>query len=456
MMVRMLIYTLASLAVGAGPAIAQSANGPQRPLDQFTKALDSPSASERQKAISMLGAMHDMGQFVGTAVPSLVRRLKDETPSIRLSAASLLVSIQGQDAKEAIAYLTEIANDGKAPGAIAARGILKSVENGTAKKSRVHDLMSQLNNQKSKAAPDLAALGLAGLARLDARNIPPDSVATLLDMLKKGETIEVRLTAAQVLAALKSEDAVAPLSEILRSGDERTRIRAATYLGEIGPGAKAAVPALLEVLTTYTRLGTYKYSSAEYAAEALGKIGAAAVPGVASLLSRERNPEVRVVAARILFRFGREAKEAKPALDRALKDPNAEVCSTAAAALVEIEGKDAKAAFHLLALALRHHFNPDGVNGPAPDGIATNQIRQMTTDAKVATMPVLLDAINSKDNRARAMCANLLHDIACPEFKPFLPRLFPLAMDPRSGVAGVMASAVKKIDPELALKNGIR
>jgi HEAT repeat protein len=72
-----------------------------------------------------------------------------------------------------------------------------------------------------------------------------------------------------------------------------------------------------------------------YAAEALKKIGSAAVPALIEAL-KDRDGYVRRNAAGALGIIGRDAKAAVPALNEALNDKNRDVRESAAWALEEI------------------------------------------------------------------------------------------------------------------------
>jgi HEAT repeat protein len=89
------------------------------------------------------------------------------------------------------------------------------------------------------------------------------------------------------------------LAKELRNEDAQVRQRAAIALAELGPKAKAAVPALISAL-------------------------------------RDPDPGVRRMAASALGEIGPDARRAVPALKNALKDENAQVEKDAAAALEKI------------------------------------------------------------------------------------------------------------------------
>jgi len=115
----------------------------------------------------------------------------------------------------------------------------------------------------------------------------------------------------------------------------RVRVAAAQVLGDLGPAARNAVPALVEALRD--RDPTLRRN----AAFALGKIRAKpalVVPALAGLLS-DRNEEVRMYAAIALKKFGSQAVSAVPDLIAALTDRNWQVRDRAALALGAIGKK---------------------------------------------------------------------------------------------------------------------
>jgi HEAT repeat protein/S1-C subfamily serine protease len=115
----------------------------------------------------------------------------------------------------------------------------------------------------------------------------------------------------------------------LESQDPRTRTRAAEALGEMGEGAKNAIPALLKLLVDpddFTR---------RTALAALNKIGVPAKSDV-RLLAEALNgttPEVRRYAAGALAKMGPDARGALQELLSALNDSDAHVRQAAAQAI---------------------------------------------------------------------------------------------------------------------------
>ena len=106
---------------------------------------------------------------------------------------------------------------------------------------------------------------------------------------------------------------------------------AAYELGQIGPAAVAAVPALIE---TFTHKDGYVRGNA---AEALRKIGPVAVPAlIEALKNKDSEVGVRGGAAYVLGQISPEARAAVPALIQTLEDTDEYVRGTAADALAKI------------------------------------------------------------------------------------------------------------------------
>src|SRR5262249_5480001 len=101
------------------------------------------------------------------------------------------------------------------------------------------------------------------------------------------------------------------LRDALKDPSEEVRIAAAAALGEIGPGAKAAVTALSESLRDEAAFVRQR------AAEALGHIGAGANPALASLRCALKDKEgaVRVQGALAMWRIDRNSHAISALID---------------------------------------------------------------------------------------------------------------------------------------------
>jgi len=140
----------------------------------------------------------------------------------------------------------------------------------------------------------------------------------------------------------KKEEAVIyqgkPVSEwvkILNDTNPGTKLEAVTAIREIGPGAREAVPDLIEIIRTSRNHDKKLLVAASNALLAMGK---EIVPDMISLL-KDDNWEMRRGSAWTLGKLGPDARDAVPALTEALNDPNVNVRTKASWALKKIKGE---------------------------------------------------------------------------------------------------------------------
>ena len=129
-----------------------------------------------------------------------------------------------------------------------------------------------------------------------------------------------------------------PLSEwmkMLNDKNPHTKLEAVIAIREIGPGAREAIPDLIEIIRT-TRNHDKKFLFATV--NALLAMGKEIVPDMISLL-KDDNWEMRRGSAWMLGKLGPEAKDAVPALTEALNDTNVNVRMKASWALKKIKGE---------------------------------------------------------------------------------------------------------------------
>ncbi len=228
-------------------------------------------------------------------VPALVAALDDRDPEVRAAAAWALGALGG-------------AAEPAVPGLAGS-------------------LRDEQEAVRTAAAQALGALGPR------ARSAAPALFAALDD-----PRAGVRAAAAQALARVElTAESVSSLSKALGNPDAYVRAFAAWSLGNLGPGAREAVPALVEALGPD--------DTANVVAAALARVGPAAAQAVPALLADLRGPDAgrRWRAARALGRIGPPAESAVAELVAALRDPNEAVRAHAARALGRI-GPGAKPA----------------------------------------------------------------------------------------------------------------
>jgi HEAT repeat protein len=115
--------------------------------------------------------------------------------------------------------------------------------------------------------------------------------------------------------------AVPPLVDLLRSGDDQSRLLALKVLEGLGADAKDALPALIEARNDPHSEVRYK------AIVCLTELGTDAKEAIPALIAGLDDPDVRVRMSAVerLAQFGKDAPEALPALIRALDDHSSEV-----------------------------------------------------------------------------------------------------------------------------------
>ena len=138
----------------------------------------------------------------------------------------------------------------------------------------------------------------------------------------------------------RASQAVEPLLELLRHEEDlQVILTVIEALGRIGPGARAAIPALAAMVKEP------RHHAWNFAAVALCRIGpegraeaSAAIPALIESLTKDQNAGVRRTAATFLAEMGPGARQAIPALTAATQDPAQEVRRAAVETLKVLNG----------------------------------------------------------------------------------------------------------------------
>jgi HEAT repeat protein len=222
----------------------------------LVKALGTGDESARLKAIDALG---DLGPKAAESVKALAERLSDSSSKMRAHAARALGKI-GKPASEAAAALFRLVGD---PDAMVRRESLRALR---------------------EIRPG------------------PKVVLPLFVKLLKDPNPSVKMRAMEALHEL-GDDAVGPLVECL--GDESTAHWACLVVGELGPKAKAAVPALTKLLDHAAP------DMRQQAILSLAAIGPASEPAAGRLAQALEDPLLRDAATFALVRIGKVSEEAE-------------------------------------------------------------------------------------------------------------------------------------------------
>jgi RNA polymerase sigma factor (sigma-70 family) len=291
-------------------------------VDLWLKLLQSEKRDVRIQAASALG---EMGPRARKAVPALIRVARhDNDKAVRRAAVEGLGGI-GPQAKEAVVLLVELLLDEEDDLAYFAAEAL----GGLGKEARlaVPALTRALRSRYTSVTYGAArALGKIG----------PPARAAVPELLRHRRNVTDCIRAEVAVALWRVEkhpQAIPMLIEHLRDPSACDRGSAALCLAELGPDAKAAVPALLAALDDNQHLVNVR------SAYALWKIARHkdAIPTLIRLLEKGRDGTTRAHAADWLGMIGPDARAAVPALKRARKDTGHWVAASAEAALNRID-----------------------------------------------------------------------------------------------------------------------
>jgi HEAT repeat protein len=300
------------------------------------------------------------------AVPALVRTLKTGTARGRTVALTVLAHV-GPPAKRALPEVVGLVRDGRADVSLRNRAVQTLGVLGPGEKAAVAALLDVLKDD-SDSLRATAALNLASVAPDD-----PAVVKGLTDALRDAGHVQARRSAAVALERLgpKAKDALPALLELLKSpdGDPELRCDVAAAVGALGREAEPAVPVLTELAKDAQQAPSLRTA----AAEGLGRLAASGAPtlpvlrellddrdlpgpvaeavinrlgsmgeeGVAELARRVTvgGRRTRVLAISRLHDLGTDGLAALPALKTASEDPDDDVRRIASVVRRELESR---------------------------------------------------------------------------------------------------------------------
>jgi HEAT repeat protein len=270
----------------------------------------------------------------------------------------------------------------------------------------------------------LAAVLLSGRCSLAQDQEPSHDGLSLSEWMRgtNHPSANIRAYAADEIGEMgpAASTAVPALIGLLHDSDSDVRCSAAKALGAMGPAAKAAIPALIDGLNDRWHYVT------DSAVIALGKIGPeaqAAVPALVNILRSEWVPNRRN-AAETLGRIGPEAQAAIVPLADASVDEDRELREAAGAALVAIHA-DSK----IVVSALARHLSP--YEQDQSRNFALQSLLKFGDSAKEA-IPDMVQLLRNRFSYQDAF--NALTAVG-PAASPLLPQLVAAAKDPSAWAA---------------------
>jgi HEAT repeat protein len=274
--------------------------------DKAIRDLGSADPRVRWQALNWLCYCHAEDT---STLDYILRALEDTAPFVRVRAAELLCDAKWRNTPRAIPALIKALKvkvespisfaymiEGPACRALGVQGAVEPLR--------------QLLDDESDRSWAIRGAAIDALAAIGPNAKPAE--ARLRRVMAEEGRCGHRCAAACALWKI-SGDADAMLPTLLKELKEGCAQDSAWILAQIGPAAKAAVPALTEALEQGDK------SDRAAAAEALGKMGADAKPAVPALVKALGDDSVRSSAAEALGRIGPAARDAVPDLERVVR-----------------------------------------------------------------------------------------------------------------------------------------
>jgi len=307
-----------------------------KPLSFWVDLLDKGDALDVEESIAVIV---EIGPEAKAALPGLAKALKAEAPSVRFKAAIALWKV-GRQGTEAVPALREELQDSKSGSRQQAIQIVTEIGPDAALLSPqlVTALADKIARIRESAADALEQIGpgaapalAEGLSHSDAkirlqcatilRHLSPSAAQAGTQKLTaalKDEVGQVRLAAAGALWRLDRQgDLIAPvLLSLLDENDKAVRKEAAELLCAIRPRPKEATlgfSILLKDVDPFVRV------MAAWALWDIGENPTRYLPVLLELIKDRKAGFVRVRAAELLARMGPKAKEALPLLIEEVK-----------------------------------------------------------------------------------------------------------------------------------------
>jgi HEAT repeat protein len=366
-------------AADAAPALVEVLQGNPRP-------------EVRREAALALGLI---GPAAADSVPALTQALGENDTAIAAGAAYALGRI-GPKAKTADLSLAKCAaSPDPLLRTISVWAMAKiAPQNEARKQVAVGRLVAALKAKQ----PQLRHAALRGLADLQPA---PDAVLPALKQIVHDPDKTMAIAAVHVLASL-GDPAVPALIDALKH--EELRPVTANILGHMGPGAKAAVPALVDIVKTDDAAAAR--SEALLALAAIGADAAEVVPAAVEALHAPQE-DVCCAACFTLGQIGKPAVAAEPELLKKLGDTNESTSLAAAWAMVRINPDSPETARQLVPLLVRALTDCE----PRVRVEAAASLQLLGSRAKEA-LPALRQATTDRDEMARAAAVAALNAIS--------------------------------------------
>jgi HEAT repeat protein len=387
--------------------------------------LDQDDREVREEACNALMGLRADARLL---LPTLSSWLRSKHAEQRDSAAWLAGNL-GAEAAPAVPLLIDALKDGNRQLRTHAVQSLGKV--GPAAKDATPALAAAL---KDNDAPDAYFPWAESLWRI-ARH--PDVAPALQRWLKRApadKDFGWREETANLLWRIdKSPEAVGALADLLKRAEGQGALRPLMVLGGIGPGARAALPAVVPLLKSEDKDVRF------YAARVLGRFGEHGKPAAADLKAarEDRVPLVRAAVALALWQITGD-RDALKRLGEGLRADDDDLRAVALQHLA-CAGKSAKEGAPAVRAALKD-------KSPAVRRAAAEALGLI--DDAPESVAALTEALGDRDAGARAGAAVGLGANFGPAAKPAVAGLTKALWDEDASVRSAAAEALGRIGPE--------
>ncbi len=370
--------TLVEVGPAVVPAVAAALSG-------------SPPRVQR-KACEILG---EIGSAAASTVPALMTRLNHDDELVVRAAAAALGKIHAEPGTVLPALNALLRGRSAAVRIIAVRAIGDYGPEAGTSVPLLLNLLSDDSTMLRASAVD--ALGRTGDARVEV-------IDALVRALSDGHGT-VTVNAADALSRI---GAPAVPALVLKLADKDYRKLVVEILGEIGPGAGSAVPALVELLSR-VRDDLDLRREVFIALASMGPSAAAAKPAMMKILEDSAAGDAPAGAAYVLARIGE--KQALPVLRKLLSvSDNERIQRSAAWAIVTLDPKNTEN----VKLVMPHLLRATSSDMPLVRKEAMTAFATLGPAATEALPSLLEHASGDPDTAVKAQCLQSLAEIQAP------------------------------------------
>lgn len=441
------------LRVGAATMLRNCGPGARSAIPMLARLFKNPSESDEMQIAAGM-TLESMGEAAIIILPELVENLTNPSERVQNVSAAILGNI-GPKAQPAVPALKEAAESPRYLSFCAAEALWKiNRETNIAVRVFSRRVTSANGYVRPIGLGQLAAMGTAAKAAVPAveealHDEDRDVREAAMNALKQIDPDRAQ----EALQSVNREvsTSLSKLIETIRSGSFKDSFSALEAIAVVGPEARAAVPVLIEKLnqSSLTNLPGHVAKSTlsstallnvrRNAAEALAEIGPearAAVPALVGVL-RQRGDYYLDPYFRALGRIGPDASDAIPALKEILQDGNPGARLAAARALAKIDPREARVFLPVLT-----EFQKD--SQPRFHLSASVALWELKLEAD-SPVPALMELL--KQPGEAYTTTELLGDLG-PAARESIPSLEKVLRHESISYRRRAANAIRKIDPE--------